>query len=93
MSHTAAEVASLLEGEVVGDPNLILKGFSPADKARQDDLTFAENATYFGRAEKSAAAAVVVDRDYGPSAKTLIRVKNARVAFARALPIFFPELA
>jgi UDP-3-O-[3-hydroxymyristoyl] glucosamine N-acyltransferase len=91
MRATAGEIAAQLDGQVVGDPTVVLTGFAPADKAQAGDLTFAENETFFKRAEESAAAAIVVDGDFGRGAKTLIRVANARIAFARALPVFFPE--
>src|SRR5206468_8106348 len=71
--------------------NLVLKGFAPADRAQTGDLTFAENENYFARAEQSAAAAIIVDRPFTSSQKILIRVPNARIAFAKVLPLFFPE--
>src|SRR4051812_23409544 len=91
MSFTAAEIARQLQGEVVGDVALVLTGFAPADRARSGDLTFAETAEYFARAEQSAASAIIVDGQFSFGGKTLIRVPNARVAFARALALFFPE--
>jgi UDP-3-O-[3-hydroxymyristoyl] glucosamine N-acyltransferase len=91
MPYTAAEIAKLLGGEVVGNPSLVLKGFAPADRAQPGDLTFAENENYFARAEQSAASAIIVDAAVTSSRKTLIRAPNARVAFAKVLPLFFPE--
>jgi UDP-3-O-[3-hydroxymyristoyl] glucosamine N-acyltransferase len=70
-----------------------LKGFAPADRAQPGDLTFAENESYFARAEQSAASAILVDGPYPSSRKTLIRVPSARIAFAKVLPLFFPEPA
>jgi len=93
MPFTAAEIAKLLGGEVIGDPALVLKGFAPADRAQPGDLTFAENENYFLRAEQSAASAILVDGPFASMRKTLLRVANARVAFARVLPLFFPEPA
>jgi UDP-3-O-[3-hydroxymyristoyl] glucosamine N-acyltransferase len=93
MPYTAAEIAKLLGGEVLGDAALVLKGFAPADRAQAGDLTFAENENYFARAEQSAASAVIVDAAVASSRKTLIRVSNARIAFAKVLPLFFPEPA
>jgi UDP-3-O-[3-hydroxymyristoyl] glucosamine N-acyltransferase len=93
MPYTAADIAKLLGGEVVGDGSLALKGFAPADRAQTGDLTFAENENYFARAEQSAASAILVDSPYNSTRKTLIRVQNARVAFAKVLPLFFPEPA
>lgn len=90
MSLTAAEIGRLLLGEVIGEPSTALTGFAPADRAKPGDLTFAENADYLARAEHSAASAIIVDAPV-QSAKVLIRVPNARIAFAKALAIFFPE--
>ena len=91
MPYTAADIATLLQGEVIGDPSLPLKGFAPADRAQPGELTFAENENYFARAEQSAATVIIVDGPYTSSRKTLIRVPSARVAFAKVLPLFFPE--
>src|SRR5437868_5410194 len=93
MSITAAEIAARLEGEVLGDAALLLKGFAPADRAQVGDLTFAENQGYFLRAEQSAASAILIDGPFTSARKVLIRVSNARIAFAKVLPIFFPEPA
>ena len=38
MPFTAAEIASQLQGEVLGDAATILTGFAPADGARPGDL-------------------------------------------------------
>ena len=93
MPYTAADIAKLLGGEVAGDESLVLKGFAPADRAQPGDLTFAENESYFARAEQSAASAIIVDGPYASSRKTILRVPNARLAFAKVLPLFFPEPA
>jgi UDP-3-O-[3-hydroxymyristoyl] glucosamine N-acyltransferase len=90
---TAAEIAKELEGQVVGDPAIALTGFAPAATAKPGDLTFAENETFFLKAEQSAAAAILTDGPYTSAGKVLIRVANARIAFARVLPLFFPERA
>ena len=91
MSYSAAEIAKLVGGEVVGDSHAILKGFAPAERAQAGDLTFAENEDFFARAEQSAATAIIAERRFSSAKKILIRVPNARVAFAKALALFFPE--
>jgi UDP-3-O-[3-hydroxymyristoyl] glucosamine N-acyltransferase len=92
MPFTATQIAEQLRGEIVGDGSILLSGFAPADCARTGDLTFAENEDYFERAQRGAASAILVPAAFGPSSKTLIRVANARVAFARVLPLFFPPV-
>ncbi len=91
MSFSTAEIANLIGGEVVGDGRATLESFAPAERARAGDLTFAENEEYFARAEQSAATAIIAEKHFSSETKTLIRVPNARVAFARALALFFPE--
>lgn len=93
MPFTAAEIAARIDGEVLGDGSTVLAGFAPATAAKAGDLTFAENDTYLARAEQSAASAILVAGNYSVSSKVLIRVANARVAFAKVLPLFFPEAA
>jgi UDP-3-O-[3-hydroxymyristoyl] glucosamine N-acyltransferase len=91
MPHTVAEIARQLQGEVIGDGNAILKSFAPADRAKPGDLTFAENEDYFARAEQSAATAIIADDCFKSARKIVIRVPNARIAFAKAMALFFPE--
>src|SRR5881392_2076769 len=91
MPFTAAQIAGAVGGEVIGNPALVLEGFAPADRAKPGDLTFAENPDYFARAEQSEASAVLVDGPFQSAKKVLIRVPNSRVAFAKVLPLFFPE--
>jgi UDP-3-O-[3-hydroxymyristoyl] glucosamine N-acyltransferase len=91
MPFTVAEIAAKLGGDVQGDGTVVLTGFAPANAAKNGDLTFAENETYFAAAQQSAASAILVADGFVSAGKSLIRVKNARVAFAQVLPLFFPE--
>jgi UDP-3-O-[3-hydroxymyristoyl] glucosamine N-acyltransferase len=88
---TASEIAKYLQGEVVGDGHAVLNSFAPAERAQPGDLTFAENEDFFARAEESAATAIIADKRFSSSKKILIQVPNARIAFAKALALFFPE--
>jgi len=90
MAFTASEIAERLGGRVVGDGGIKLSGFAPADSAKEGDLTFAENENYFARAEQSRASAILIDGDFSSTKKALIKVANARVAFAKVLPLLFP---
>jgi len=91
MNLTVAELAKQLAGEITGDARATLTGFAMIDRAKAGDLTFAENAEYFAAAEASAATAIICDLKAASDKKILIRVANPRLAFAKALAIFFPE--
>ena len=87
---TASQIAEQLGGEIVGDGSVKITGIAPADSAKSGDLTFAEKESYFAAAEQSAASAILVPAGFQSATKVLIRVKNPRVAIAKALPLFFP---
>jgi UDP-3-O-[3-hydroxymyristoyl] glucosamine N-acyltransferase len=91
MTFTAAEIAKELNGQVQGDGSIKLTGFAPATSARPGDLTFAENESFFAKAEQSAASAILIDGPFTSERKIVIKVASARIAFARVLPLFFPE--
>jgi UDP-3-O-[3-hydroxymyristoyl] glucosamine N-acyltransferase len=91
MPYTTEEISKLIGGQVVGDTAAVLKNFATIENAQSGDLTFAENEEFFSRAEQSAATAIIADKRFSSAKKTLIQVPNARVAFAKALALFFPE--
>jgi UDP-3-O-[3-hydroxymyristoyl] glucosamine N-acyltransferase len=93
MPITAAELARQLQGNVVGNPATPLMGFAQADQSKPGDVTFAETEAYFSAATQSKASAIIVSGEFACADKVLIRVTNARIAFAKALEIFFPEPA
>lgn len=88
---TAGELARRLGGEIAGDPEVKITGLRPADQAGEGDLTFAENVKYLAAVAASKASAVLVHPDAELDGKTLIRVKNVRVALADCLALFAPE--
>ncbi len=87
---TIAEIAEKIGGEVAGDGTAMISGIAPADCARAGDLTFAEKSAYLASAESSLASAVLVPAGFESTTKVLIRVKDARIAIAKVLPLFFP---
>ena len=93
MPFTITEIAKHLDGEVVGDGTVVLTGFANADHAKPGDLTFAETDDYFTAAENSPASAIIAGKNCVSTNKILIRVVNPRLAFAKAMAIFFPEPA
>lgn len=90
-TFTTRQIAEAIGAVVVGSPDQVITGFAPADSAKPGDLTFAENEAYYLRAKASFASAILVAGDFPAEGKALLRVANARVAFAKVLPLFFPE--
>src|SRR5215218_8972095 len=90
-TFTTAQLAQQLGAELLGDGSVEIHGFAPADAAQAGQLTFAENEAYFAKAEQGNASAILVGPNVTSATKPLLRVKNPRVAFAKVLPLFFPE--
>ena len=88
---TAAEIAALVRGDVIGNGGAEITGLTSADLAGPSDLIFAENQKYFSAAEACPAAVILVAEPFPSSSKTLIKVANVRIAVAVLLPVFFPE--
>lgn len=88
---TVSHLAGHVGGEVIGDGAVVIRGIAAANEAREGDLTFAEKTNYLVAAEHSAASAILVPAGFASASKVLVRVKDARVALAKILPLFFPE--
>jgi UDP-3-O-[3-hydroxymyristoyl] glucosamine N-acyltransferase len=91
MPFTTEQLAKLIGGQVVGDGNATLKSFTTIESAQAGDVTFAENEEFFARAEQSAATAIITEKRFSSATKIIIQVPNARIGFAKALALFFPE--
>lgn len=87
MIKTLEELASLVNGELVGE-NIDILGISGISYARKGYLTFIENKKHIEAAKNSHACAVITPHDVDDFGKPLIKVKNPRLAFARILSVF-----
>jgi len=90
MTITAAELATIVDGEVLGDGSTAVTGVASADAARGGELTFAEKEPQFLAAEQGMAAVILANAGFLSARKAVIRVKNPRIAFAKILPLFHP---
>ena len=75
------ELADLVQGIVEGDGSLEILGVSGPEKAVPTDLTFASNESRLTTAEKSFTRCILTTIDCRKSSKTLIKVKNPKLAF------------
>ena len=90
MQLSIKEIAKLVDGEVIGEGDRIIKGIAAFDDAGSDEITFATSVSYKKRIAQTKAAAVIVSPDVDEPGKTLIRVQNPSLASARIASIFHP---
>ena len=82
MKKTAQELALAVGAQLEGDDAFELMGVAAPERASSSDLIFVDAAKHVDRAAASAARCVVVPENISVPGKTLLRAKNAKVAFA-----------
>jgi UDP-3-O-[3-hydroxymyristoyl] glucosamine N-acyltransferase len=88
-----AEIAQHVGGELVGDPDRVIRGAAPLDGAGPGDLSFLSGGRYLPQLASTGAGAVLVPRALNvdaPENVTLVRVDDPYVALARILPLLYP---
>jgi UDP-3-O-[3-hydroxymyristoyl] glucosamine N-acyltransferase len=93
-SLSAAEIAALAQGELVGDGALRLSGLAPLDRAGPADLSFLTTNRYLGQFRVTRAGAVLITEENratlgGPA--TRIIVKSPHRAMLDILRLLFPD--
>lgn len=91
MEKTLMEIAELVGGECLGDPDLKIAGVTSIDRAGKSDITFAVE-PHIEAAARSEAAAVIIPIATVSFGKPAIRVANPRAAFTILLELFTPPL-
>ena len=86
------ELARKIDGHVIGDDQLIIRGAAPFDDARADEITFAADAKFLKKLNATSAGAVIVPRDIDSAEVTLVQVENPQVAFAKVLDRLHPTV-
>ncbi|MDH3598242.1 MAG: UDP-3-O-(3-hydroxymyristoyl)glucosamine N-acyltransferase, partial [Candidatus Tectomicrobia bacterium] len=89
MRVTLAELAEIVQGEVVGDGALVIHGLSSLEQAQPGELTFVAERKYAPLLAASRASAVLVDGEQEVD-RAAIRASNPSVAFFTLLDHFFP---
>lgn len=84
------DLAELLQGDIVGDPECVITGAGPLEHARDGQIAFAEKGSGLKKLTDCHASAVIVPKGFTESPPHLIQVDNPRVAFARVLAHFNP---
>ncbi len=91
MEFKAKDIAAFLEGEVVGDSNVMVSGVSKIEEGKPGTLSFLANPKYENHIYNTGSAIVLVNKSFTPKTKipaTLIKVDDAYQAFASLLDMY-----
>ncbi|HVF91558.1 MAG TPA: UDP-3-O-(3-hydroxymyristoyl)glucosamine N-acyltransferase [Blastocatellia bacterium] len=83
--RTLGNLAELIDAELIGDPEAVVRQARPFDSALEGDITFASDAAYRAKIERSAASAIIIAPPAIDSARNLLVARNPKLAFARAV--------
>jgi UDP-3-O-[3-hydroxymyristoyl] glucosamine N-acyltransferase len=91
MKFTAEQIAGILEGEVVGNPNAEVSKLTKIEEGVEGALTFLSNPKYNNYIYTTKATITIVNDTFFPEGEittTLIKVADAYLAFSKLLAFY-----
>jgi len=91
MKFTAEQIAGILEGEVIGNPEAEVFKLSKIEEGTDGSLTFLANPKYLNYIYSTKASVTIVNTSFvaeAPISTTLIKVEDAYGAFSKILAFY-----
>ena len=91
MDFSAQQIASFVQGEIVGDANVTVNPFAKIEEGKPGSITFLSNPKYEHYIYDTEASIVLVNRDFIPEKPikaTLIKVDNAYETLAKLMTLY-----
>ncbi|MCI1647272.1 MAG: UDP-3-O-(3-hydroxymyristoyl)glucosamine N-acyltransferase [Bacteroides sp.] len=91
MEFSAKQIATFIEGEIVGDENATVHTFAKIEEGIPGAISFLSNPKYTNYLYTTQASIVLVNKDFTPEQKvkaTLIKVDNAYESLAKLLTLY-----
>ncbi len=91
MKFTATQIAGILEGEVIGNPNAEVYKLSKIEEGTEGSLTFLANPKYTNFIYSTQATIAIVNASFEPEQEittTLIKVEDAYQSFSKLLEYY-----
>jgi UDP-3-O-[3-hydroxymyristoyl] glucosamine N-acyltransferase len=91
VKFTATQIAGILEGDIIGDPEVEVTKLSKIEEGTQGSLTFLANPKYTSFIYSTKASITIVNKDFSPEndiSTTLIKVEDAYKSFSKLLEYY-----
>ena len=91
MNFTATQIAEILEGDIIGDPNIEVSKLAKIEEGTEGSLTFLSNEKYTSYLYTTNASIAIVNKTFKPTQEigvTLIKVDDAYSAFSKLLTFY-----
>ncbi len=92
MVYKVKDIVKLINGELVGDGEVAIRGLNGIKEAGEGDLSFLVDLKYEALLDSTKASCIIVPRALKKtSGKTLIKVDNPSIAFSRIIEFAMPD--
>ncbi len=92
MPKTLREIAQFINGELVGDGNIAIKGLKSIEEAGEGDLAFISSSKQDSLIDSTKASGVVVPKDIKNSYnKPVIKVDHPSIALSKIIELVLPD--
>ena len=91
MKFTAQQIAGILEGDIVGDPDVEVSKLAKIEEGSEGTLTFLANPKYQPYIYTTKASITIVNKTFipeNPISTTLIKVEDAYKSFSKLLEYY-----
>ena len=91
MKFTASQIAGILDGDIVGNPDVEVSKLAKIEEGVQGSLTFLANPKYKSFIYTTKASITIVNKDFIPEnniSSTLIKVDDAYKSFSKLLEYY-----
>lgn len=91
MKITTQDICDIVQGELVGDPDVIIEGPSKIEEGKKGTISFLANPKYNTFAYSTKASALLVSKDFVPTQEIkpiLIKVDNVYSSLSKLLSSF-----
>jgi len=65
-TYLLKEIAAVINGEILGDPNFPVTGINEIHKVEEGDITFVDHPKYYKKALNSAATTIIINKKMSP---------------------------
>ena len=86
------QIAQIIGGQIIGDEALEITGLETLENAKDGDIIFLDQKKYEDAVKNSSASAILTTQKI-ETEKTQIITSNPKLAFAKILSVFHPELS
>src|SRR5437016_2033790 len=92
MRKTLTEIARIVDGKVVGDGDLVIRGLCGIQEGKEGNLTFRADPKYLSLAQKCKASAIIVPRAINVPDKSIILSEDPSRVFAKVVALFASQV-